>query len=89
MADFDDFDIHIQCDEIYPNCDFDRGLTADERDDRSLHNTWREQCFDESTEEDEEELDAVFGSDDEDNFEDENYDGSDEDLEDDEEDCAR
>ena len=73
MNDFDDFDTQIQSDELIPahydeDGDDDRGLTADERDEHLLHAVWREQCLDDFEDGDEDELCAVFGADDEDNF---------------------
>ena len=44
----------------------DRGLTADERDAAALHHLWREECFADYTDDDE--LIAVFGADDPDNY---------------------
>lgn len=48
--------------------DHDRGLTADERDDAALHRLWREECFADCTDDDDDELIAVFGADDPDNY---------------------
>lgn len=72
MDNFDDFDTEIQCDELVPayydEDEDDRGLTADERDERGLHSIWRDECFSTADDEDEDELCAVFGPDDPDNF---------------------
>jgi len=68
MDNFDDFDIGIQCDELVPDwyeAEDGRGLTADER---GLDNAWRDECFQECTADDEDELVAVFGADDPDNY---------------------
>jgi len=85
MDNFDDFDTEIQSDELIPSHyeeDDDRGLTADERDERALHSRWRDECFNESTDEDEDELCAVFGADDEDNFLGSEFGDADQDFED-------
>lgn len=86
MDNFDDFDTEIQCDELVPAYyyeeDDDRGLTADERDERGLQSIWRDECFNESTDDDEDELCAVFGADDEDNFLGSEYGDADGDFED-------
>ena len=73
MDNFDDFDIGIQCDELVPDwyteeADDSRGLTADERDSAGLHNRWRDECFQDCDADDEDELVAVFGADDPDNY---------------------
>jgi hypothetical protein len=70
MDGFDDFDTQIQSDELIPSWfeDDDRGLTADERDEQGLHSRWRDECFSESDDLDEDELCAVFGADDPDNY---------------------
>jgi hypothetical protein len=68
---FDDFSTEIQCDEHIPSYyeeDDDRGLTADERDERGLHSRWRDECFNDSDDGDDDELCAVFGADDPDNY---------------------
>jgi len=69
---FDDFDTQIQCDEhipsYYDSDDDDRGLTADDHDERGLHDIWRDECFNESGDDDDDELCAVFGADDPDNY---------------------
>jgi len=83
--DFDDFDTEIQCDELIPSYyeeDDDRGLTADERDERGLHSLWRDECLDGYTDDDEDELCAVFGADDPDNFLGSEYGETDGDFED-------
>jgi hypothetical protein len=85
MDNFDDFDTEIQSDELIPSYyeeDDDRGLTADERDERGLQSIWRDECFNESTDDDEDELCAVFGADDEDNFLGSEYGDADGDFED-------
>ena len=72
MDNFDDFDTQIQSDELVPwgyEDEDSRGLTADERDERGLHNRWRDECADDLNEEqDEDEFCAVFGADDPDNY---------------------
>lgn len=73
MDNFDDFDTGIQCDELVPDwyteeADDSRGLTADERDHAGLHNRWRDECFQDCEADDEDELVAVFGADDPDNY---------------------
>ena len=69
---FDDFDTQIQSDELIPwdysEDDDSRGLTADERDERGLHDLWRDECFSDSDDSDDDELCAVFGADDPDNY---------------------
>lgn len=44
------------------------GCTAEERDEAALHNLWREECFANCTDDDDDELIAVFGADDPDNY---------------------
>jgi len=72
MDNFDDFDTQIQSDELIPSWfeddDDSRGLTADERDERGLHDQFRNECFEECEADDEDELCAVFGADDPDNY---------------------
>ena len=72
MADeYSDFLTEAQSDECIPPQYEDenwRGLTADERDERGLESAWREQCFEDFEDEDEDDLCAVFGADDPDNY---------------------
>jgi hypothetical protein len=48
--------------------DNDRGITADERDEIGLVSAWREMCLSDFDDDDHDELVAVFGPDDEDNY---------------------
>lgn len=71
MDSFDDFDTQIQSDELIPwgyEDEDSRGLTADERDERGLHSRWRDDCFADAEDGDDDELCAVFGADDPDNY---------------------
>lgn len=88
MDNFDDFDTQIQSDELIPwdyseDDDAPHGLTADERDERGLYSQWRDECFSDAEDGDDDELCAVFGADDPDNYlghdEGEGEDGADDD----------
>ena len=66
--DYDDFSTQIQSDECIPAEFEDDAWREPPTDEAALYGEWREDCFDCAEAADEDELVAVFGADDPDNY---------------------